>query len=160
MLSDFLGIVILALISVVLVAAGILIARWVRREPKMCGTCAHFDAEEGQAVIDKFPMFKAAAQHISPSQMGVPVEYAPCDDCDGSGKKPDESEDNNECYQCGGTGEVKIDKVLPPGAEKVKWSDYGACLNGSCVGSDGHGQLIDKSHLCEHYKRGRHRRAA
>jgi len=34
-----------------------------------CGNCAHFDLEEGQAIIKAHPIFLEAASHVSPNLM-------------------------------------------------------------------------------------------
>jgi hypothetical protein len=34
-----------------------------------CGSCAHFDLEEGQAIIEAYPAFYQATQAITPARM-------------------------------------------------------------------------------------------
>lgn len=103
-----------------------------------CASCAHFDLEEGQAVIAQFPAFVSVASLITPAQIGRHVvrDYErDCRICDGKGSylaggKPDLI----TCKGCEGTGKISDQELSAPGAPmKAKWSECGACLKDGVV---------------------------
>lgn len=110
----------LYLIATLLVGAacGLLLARWGarRRRPgprvrtatrPQCGSCVHFDLEEGQASIRHNPAFAEYARWIPPRTTGAP-------------RVPVDPE----------TGEPQADSPLLPNTipERCEWVHFGACL--------------------------------
>lgn len=90
--------------------------------PRTCGHCRHYDFEEGQAAMNRYPIFKAAAAVVPPSEMGAIVEY----DEDGN-KKPQK-----------GTG-------VP---QKARWDrDFGACTDPD----KDEATVVYKGDSCEHW---------
>jgi hypothetical protein len=73
-----------------------------------CDGCAHFDLEEGQAVLAQHRTFGLVTEHVSPSMMSSEAMF----DAQGS---PLYEED----------GSRKRDVASVP--HKTKWSDFGAC---------------------------------
>ncbi len=144
----------LALIAaVVLLAAVPLLYHIVRARRKAarlaaiertCSNCRHFDLEEGQAAMDKFPIWRQAAQWIPPSELGrrvVDEVERPCRACDGTGnvRLPHDVRVGTEvqtqpCVPCEGTGKQKDEVFSKPSAGATSaWENYGACLRDEVV---------------------------
>lgn len=67
-----------------------------------CRNCAHWDREEGQQVMDKFPAFKGASTAITPAEMAYGYDYDP------------------------ETGD-RLALKGPKSATTFAWPDFGAC---------------------------------
>ena len=112
--------------------------------PRTCANCKHFDLEEGQASMGKFPIFLQAAAHIPPSEMGrsvVEEVTRDCRACEGTGKEPTPAAAEHrgppplqDCARCGGTGKQTDELFSKPSASaKSKWQDFGACMRDQVV---------------------------
>ena len=69
--------------------------------PQRCGTCTHWNVEEGKAAMARHPAFNQAREHVSPAEMAY-------------GYKLDE---NGERAGLNG----------PTEAGTMRWEDFGAC---------------------------------
>ncbi len=111
-----------------------------QKKARRCEDCANWNLEHGQRLMQKHQPFALAAQHVSPSQMGVPVrafrsnpEYervrAALD------KALDEGAPDHELRALQAELEVlnpqvvDVDAVkVDPRVEVLTWEDFGACL--------------------------------
>ena len=128
--------VILCLVLVLPAVFGIRLVRSARSArsaaPTHCGNCKHFDLEEGQAVMRQHKPFLAAAAVLAPAEMGKTIQYEEleCSE-EGCGK----AHPIQDCLVCRGNGTVnKRIGPAPTGvAAKVKWADFGACLENNDI---------------------------
>lgn len=72
--------------------------------PPVCGNCAHWDLEDGQAQLQEQKHFMLAAQHMSPAMMSRDRKF------DGRGNPLPDDEQPEES--------------IP---SKAKWTEFGAC---------------------------------
>lgn len=66
-----------------------------------CRTCTAWNREEGQAIMTKFPAFRAAAEVVTPAEMAYGYEI-------------------NEAGE-------RVGLKGPAGATTMRWEDFGAC---------------------------------
>ena len=100
--------------------------------PRTCANCAHFDLEEGQATMKRFPLFLKAAAWVPPSEMGRQVvghERRPCRACtDGLVPVPGTTGETQACSRCDGTGQQEDEVFSAPSADVTStWDQFGAC---------------------------------
>lgn len=93
--------ILVALLVPAVILIGALLWRRTKKRPRVCGNCAHFDLEEGQAAIAHFPVFRQYAQHVPPKRSG-------------------------ERYERDEAGEI-VQTVTSPIPERCEWKDFGAC---------------------------------
>lgn len=108
--------------------------------PRTCAHCKHFDLEEGQAVMGKFPIFRQAAQWIPPSEMGrrvVEERERNCRACEGRGEVhlpqdrdlPVDERRLQDCLRCDGSGKQVDELFSDPSAPATSaWENFGACM--------------------------------
>jgi hypothetical protein len=91
-------------VLVVLFLGWALATRWrnVRdADDLQCATCAHWNQEEGQAIMRKFPAFAGAAEYVTPAEMAHGYVY------DEEG--------------------VRTGLAAPKELHAMRWEDFGAC---------------------------------
>lgn len=66
-----------------------------------CDTCEHWNQEEGQAIMRKFPAFAGAAEYVTPAEMAHGYTY------DEEG--------------------VRTGLAAPKKFQTMRWEDFGAC---------------------------------
>lgn len=114
------------------------VQRWIlwRRTPHICAHCRHFDLEEGQAVIARFPSFMKAAAALPPQQMGRKIlryDKHACDVCEAVADvdNPGDfvpSPTTAACHVCRGNGYIEQPVFEPTNLPaKTRWQDFGAC---------------------------------
>ncbi len=121
---------------------------------RICANCQHFDLEEGQAAMARFPSFLRAAAALGPSQMGRKIlryDKHACDVC-GATKRAlltsqlfdvtsvgtingaldavafEPSDKTPYCHVCKGLGYIEQPVFEPTNLPaKARWEEFGAC---------------------------------
>lgn len=150
-------IILIAITAAILVAIGIAFGR--RRAPTpeptlehVCRNCTHYDLEEGQAALNKNPVFRNVMAATSPadhSRKLLGFEQVDCNYCVGR------EEIDPQCVLCKGTGKVEAPiKSAPSLPMKAKWTDMGACTCPELVDEDGGGSVVwgGAGEDCNHWR--------